>query len=336
MAPVVSEMVVASAVVKVEDILFMFVQDAICDAESANNLFEKTIDACVSETSVIPDNLPIAIPRPRRDGSTTSSVCVYEFGSEKHMFMHNSLLSWWKKGGKVRSSSEHPDKKRNLNTSAKLAQAKSDKYSEEAEMSKDTSDPESPEELRRGWYVEGQIRSGVISPLLAQRYQETFRQRTFIPIYLSLRKKAKSMVESQLAEEEVRGLEPVDDGTETLKGLTELVLQTQTTLSPSPAFVKENINVLRTMIKEHDHHTKTKATPRKLIYANSDREAPDLSMTKSFTDSTSSPPTRLTHMAKPILPVKVRRVSSKAKNRHTIEGQGDWRTGAELRKEPEG
>ncbi|GJU70997.1 reverse transcriptase domain-containing protein [Tanacetum coccineum] len=66
------------------------------------------------------------------------------------------------------------------------------------------------------------------------------------------------------------------------------------------------------MIKEHDHHTKTKATPRKLIYADSKREAPDGSMKK------------------------VRRVSPKAKNRHTPKGQGDWRTEAKLRKEPEG
>ncbi|GJQ95869.1 probable xyloglucan endotransglucosylase/hydrolase protein 7 [Tanacetum coccineum] len=44
-------------------------------------------------------------------------------------------------------------------------------------MSKDTSGSESPEELRRGWYVEGQIKSGVISPILVQRCQETVRQR---------------------------------------------------------------------------------------------------------------------------------------------------------------
>ncbi|GJS65903.1 hypothetical protein Tco_0680467, partial [Tanacetum coccineum] len=47
------------------------------------------------------------------------------------------------------SPSEHPDKKRNLNTFAKLARAKSDKYSEEVDMSKDTSSLESPKELQR-------------------------------------------------------------------------------------------------------------------------------------------------------------------------------------------
>nr|GEZ12455.1 hypothetical protein [Tanacetum cinerariifolium] len=48
-------------------------------------------------------------------------------------------------------------------------------------ISKDTSGPESLEELRRGWYVEGQIRSGVISPVLAQQYQDTVRQRRVSP-----------------------------------------------------------------------------------------------------------------------------------------------------------
>ena len=38
---------------------------------------------------------------------------------------------------------------------------------------------------------------------------------------------------------------------------------------PSPAFVKENIDVLRTMIKELDNKGKEKATPRKLSYGGS-------------------------------------------------------------------
>ncbi|GJW54236.1 reverse transcriptase domain-containing protein [Tanacetum coccineum] len=44
---------------------------------------------------------------------------------------------------------------------------------------------------------------------------------------------------------------------------------------PSLAFVKENIDVLRTMIKEHGHQAKAKATPKKLVYGDSKREAPD-------------------------------------------------------------
>ncbi|GKA62746.1 hypothetical protein Tco_0762265 [Tanacetum coccineum] len=126
------------------------------------------------------------------------------------------------------------------------------------------------------------------------------------------------MVESQLAEEEVRGLEPGDDGTETLKGPTKPVLQTQTTLSPYPAFVKENINVLRTMIKEHEHQTKTKATPRKLVYANSKREDPDRSMARSFSDRLSLESSDTFDTRDKAYSVeKVRRVSPKAKNRHT-------------------
>nr|GFA93093.1 hypothetical protein [Tanacetum cinerariifolium] len=44
------------------------------------------------------------------------------------------------------------------------------------------------------------------------------------------------------------------------------------TPSPSSTFIKENIDVLRTMIKEHDQQAKTKATPRRLAYADSNKE----------------------------------------------------------------
>ncbi|GKA07773.1 reverse transcriptase domain-containing protein [Tanacetum coccineum] len=141
------------------------------------------------------------------------------------------------------------------------------------------------------------------------------------------------MVDSQLVEEEVQGLEPRDVRTEAQKGPTEPVSQTQTT--PFPAFVKENIDLLRTMIKEHDQQTKTKATPRKLIYADSERDAPDELMAKSFSDrlSLKSSGTSDTH-GKAYSARK--RVSPKAKNLHTPEGQGGWKTKAKLRKEPEG
>ncbi|GJY99043.1 hypothetical protein Tco_0516473 [Tanacetum coccineum] len=82
------------------------------------------------------------------------------------------------------------------------------------------------------------------------------------------------MVDSQPMEEEFLGSGKRDAGTETHRGPTEPVLQTQKTPSPSPAFIKENINVLRTMIIEHDQQAKMKATPRKLAYADSDKEAP--------------------------------------------------------------
>ncbi|GJV56703.1 zinc finger, CCHC-type containing protein [Tanacetum coccineum] len=38
------------------------------------------------------------------------------------------------------------------------------------------------------------------------------------------------------------------------------------------AFIKENIDVLRTLIKEHDKQAKTKANPKKLTYGNSEEE----------------------------------------------------------------
>ncbi|GKG17031.1 hypothetical protein Tco_0361988, partial [Tanacetum coccineum] len=49
---------------------------------------------------------------------------------------------------------------------------------------------------------------------------------------------------------------------------SELAPLTQTT--PSPSFIREHINMLRTMIKEHDQHAKTKATPKKLAYDESE------------------------------------------------------------------
>ncbi|GKA79115.1 reverse transcriptase domain-containing protein [Tanacetum coccineum] len=60
------------------------------------------------------------------------------------------------------------------------------------------------------------------------------------------------MVESKPMEEETLGIESRDVRTETHGGPTEPALQTQKTPSPSPAFIKENIDMLRTMIKEHD------------------------------------------------------------------------------------
>ncbi|GKB76593.1 hypothetical protein Tco_0943488, partial [Tanacetum coccineum] len=92
------------------------------------------------------------------------------------------------------------------------------------------------------------------------------------------------MVDSQLVEEEVRGLEPGYVGTKTQKRPTGPVSKNQKTLSPSSTFVKENIDALRIMIKEHDHQTKAKTTPRKFVYADSKREAPNELMARSFSD----------------------------------------------------
>ncbi|GJR58136.1 hypothetical protein Tco_1500298 [Tanacetum coccineum] len=92
------------------------------------------------------------------------------------------------------------------------------------------------------------------------------------------------MVNSQPMEEEIRGAETRDVVTETHGGPTEPVLQMQKTPSSSSAFIKENIDVLRTMIKEHDQQAKIKATPRRLAYVDSDKEAPARSLARGFSD----------------------------------------------------
>ncbi|GKD45859.1 reverse transcriptase domain-containing protein, partial [Tanacetum coccineum] len=92
------------------------------------------------------------------------------------------------------------------------------------------------------------------------------------------------MVDSQPMKEEFQGAVTRDVGTKTHEEPTKPVLQMQKTPSPSAAFIKENIDVLRTMIKEHDQQAKMKATPRKLAYADSDKEASALSLAKGFSD----------------------------------------------------
>ncbi|GKA88554.1 hypothetical protein Tco_0810318 [Tanacetum coccineum] len=92
------------------------------------------------------------------------------------------------------------------------------------------------------------------------------------------------MVDSQPMEEEFQGAATREVGMEPYREPTEPVLQKQKTPSPSPAFIKENIDVLRTMIKEHDQQAKMKATPRKLAYADSNKEALALSLVKGFFD----------------------------------------------------
>ncbi|GJS59715.1 hypothetical protein Tco_0654499 [Tanacetum coccineum] len=92
------------------------------------------------------------------------------------------------------------------------------------------------------------------------------------------------MVDSQPMEKEFQGVTTRDAETKTHGGPTEPVLRTQKTHSPSPTLIKENIDVLRTMIKEHDQQGKMKATPRKLSYADSEKEAPVESLAKGFFD----------------------------------------------------
>ncbi|GJV60083.1 hypothetical protein Tco_1466183 [Tanacetum coccineum] len=98
------------------------------------------------------------------------------------------------------------------------------------------------------------------------------------------KKTEEGMVNSKPMEEEFQGVVTREMGTETHEGPTEPVLQIQKNPSPSPAFIKENIDVLRTMIKEHDQQAKMKATPRKLAYVDSEKEASAGSLAKGFSD----------------------------------------------------
>nr|GEU99894.1 reverse transcriptase domain-containing protein [Tanacetum cinerariifolium] len=148
-------------------------------------------------------------------------------------------------GSQGRNDVKLPEKNYSLGTSAKITRAKLDKYSRDAGMSMD---------------------------MLGASSEEA----ELIKIFMNA-KKAKNKVDLQPIEEEVQGTEMRYVGTETQKGTTGPTSQTQTTPSPSTNFIKENIDILRTMIKELDHQTKAKATPRKLIYVDSEKESPDRS-----------------------------------------------------------
>ncbi|GKD85236.1 hypothetical protein Tco_1356390 [Tanacetum coccineum] len=93
------------------------------------------------------------------------------------------------------------------------------------------------------------------------------------------------MVYSQPMEEEFQGATTRDVGTKSLGGANRTSpTNAKKAPSPSPTFIKENIDVLRTMIKEHDQQAKMKATPRKLAYADSDKEASAGSLAKGLSD----------------------------------------------------
>nr|GEY81321.1 hypothetical protein [Tanacetum cinerariifolium] len=104
-----------------------------------------------------------------------------------------------------------------------------------------------------------------------------------IPIYPK-KKTEEGMVDLQPMEEEFQRAITRDTGTKTHEVPTEPVLQMKKNPSHSPAFNKENIDVLRTMIKKHDQQAKMKATPRKLAYIDSDKKAPTRSLARGFSD----------------------------------------------------
>ncbi|GJR86831.1 hypothetical protein Tco_0210842 [Tanacetum coccineum] len=75
------------------------------------------------------------------------------------------------------------------------------------------------------------------------------------------------MVDSQLEGERAQRVELEGTRTGLREGTSEPAQLAQTT--PSSAFIKENIDVLRMMIKEHDQQAKAKAAPKKLVYDDS-------------------------------------------------------------------
>ncbi|GJY43702.1 reverse transcriptase domain-containing protein [Tanacetum coccineum] len=91
---------------------------------------------------------------------------------------------------------------------------------------------------------------------------------------------SKDMVDSQLEEEGAQRVELEGTGTGSREGPFEPAQLAQTI--PSPTFIKENIDVLRTMIKEHDQQTKAKATLKKLVCDDSGEEGSDSSETKGL------------------------------------------------------
>ncbi|GKB45049.1 hypothetical protein Tco_0889991 [Tanacetum coccineum] len=138
-------------------------------------------------------------------------------------------------------------------------------------------------------------------------------------IFITPKKKIKEcMVDSQPMEEEFQRAETRDAGTETMGDPPNQSYKRKKNPSPSPAFIKENIDVLRTMIKEHEQQAKMKATLRKLAYVDSDKEASARSLARGFSDrfsldsSGTSDTHRQTHSAS-----KVRGLPLGTKNQHT-------------------
>ncbi|GJY62604.1 hypothetical protein Tco_0464064 [Tanacetum coccineum] len=78
------------------------------------------------------------------------------------------------------------------------------------------------------------------------------------------------MGDSQPEGEGVQWLEEQCTGTDSQEGPTAPALLAQT--NPFLAFIKENIDVLRTLIIEHGQQTQKKATPKKLTYGDSEEE----------------------------------------------------------------
>ncbi|GKA78900.1 hypothetical protein Tco_0785437 [Tanacetum coccineum] len=128
------------------------------------------------------------------------------------------------------------------------------------------SGPESSPALRRSWCVEGHTRFGVISSVLMQRYPRTLRQRIWSRIQTPGR--ANDVLSYFLL-----GDEGFSSGGTKLNSIF---------ITAEVTFTKPKRPT--TMIKEHDQQAQMKATLKKLAYADSDKEAPAMSLAKGFSD----------------------------------------------------
>ncbi|GJW27402.1 hypothetical protein Tco_0044277 [Tanacetum coccineum] len=93
------------------------------------------------------------------------------------------------------------------------------------------------------------------------------------------------MVDSQPEREGVQWVEEEGTRKGSREGPSAPTLLAQTT--PSSAFIKENIDMLRIMIKEHDQQTKTKATPKKLTYDDFEVDGSESSKGKGLSERSS-------------------------------------------------
>nr|GEW60447.1 hypothetical protein [Tanacetum cinerariifolium] len=103
-------------------------------------------------------------------------------------------------------------------------------------------------------------------------------------------KEGKTMVDSVSEREGVQGVEEVGMGTSSRERPFSPALLTQST--HFSAFIKENIDVLRTLIKEHDKQAQTKATPKKLTHDDFEEKGSGSSERRGLSERSSSGTTR--------------------------------------------
>ncbi|GKA28335.1 hypothetical protein Tco_0714503 [Tanacetum coccineum] len=82
-----------------------------------------------------------------------------------------------RKGGRRNDREKQRDEEEDKRKRKERQRKENIKCSREAGLSKDTSGPEPPLELRRSWLVEGHDRSRVIRSVLMQWYQMILRQK---------------------------------------------------------------------------------------------------------------------------------------------------------------